>query len=66
MVDIQKPTDFAFRSPVEPSGSFSAKMKEFLERAKHCMRIAQERQSRYANKKRRDLEFQVGDFALLE
>ena len=41
-------------------------MKESLERAKDCMRIAQERQSRYANKKRRYLEFQVGDFVLLD
>ena len=62
----KSPTDFAFKSPVEPSESFPAKMKESLERAKDCMRIAQERQSRYASKKRRDLEFQVGDIVMLD
>ena len=36
------------------------------EEAKRCLRLAQERQGGYANKRRRLLEFQVGDFVLLD
>ena len=35
------------------------------EEAKRCLRQAQECQAGYANKRRRLLEFQVGDFVLL-
>ena len=34
--------------------------------AQRCLRIAQERHVRYANKKRKDLNFEVGDFVLLD
>lgn len=62
----KSPTDYAFKSPVEPSERFSANIRASLGRAQDCMRIAQERQARYANKKRRDLEFQVGEYVLLD
>ncbi len=40
-------------------------MQEALQRAKECLREAQDRQRDYTRDKRRELEFQVGDEVLL-
>ena len=37
-----------------------------LKRAQQCTRAAQDRQARYANKRRRALEFEVGEYVLLD
>ena len=41
-------------------------LKDAREEACESLRIAQERQMRYANKRRRDLQFEVGEFVLLD
>ena len=62
----RSPTNSAFL-PTELVGSnFVTGMHEALEDAKRFLRIAQERQARYANKRRTDLSFRVGDYVLLD
>ena len=62
----RSPTDFVPKPFEGPGMSFASNMRSALERAQNCMQRAQERQSRYANKKRRDVEFGVGDFVYLD
>lgn len=62
----RSPTDFAFKPFQGPSKSFTTDMQSALDRAQDCMRLAQDRQARYANKKRRELEFLVGDYVYLD
>jgi len=62
----RSPTDFAFKPSEGPSQSFVADMQSSLRNAQECMRRAQECQARYANKKRRDIEFAVGDYVYLD
>ena len=74
MVDIQdRLLTLCLNHFVEPSETFAADMQAALERAQACLRIAQDclriaqsRQTRYANQKRRDLEFEVGEFVLFD
>jgi Chromo (CHRromatin Organisation MOdifier) domain len=40
-------------------------LRERIKRAKECMRVAQERSKAYADRSRRELTFQVGDYVLL-
>lgn len=62
----RSPTDFAFKPSKGPSDDFAADMQSALTQAQSCLRIAQERQIRYANKKRRDVEFEVGEYVYLD
>jgi transposase InsO family protein len=62
----RSPTDFAFKPFTEPSKSFTADLQSALQRAQACMGRAQERQARYANKKRRELDFEVGEYVYLD
>ena len=49
----------------EPDRAFVRRRREEIMRAQEAMRAAKERQARYANKHRRDVEFKVGDKVLL-
>lgn len=50
---------------VPEAKEFAKKMQEAVLDAKECMRRAQDRQRTYANQKRRELQFKVGDKVLL-
>ncbi|KAJ9519165.1 hypothetical protein QJQ45_007723 [Haematococcus lacustris] len=45
--------------------SFAKKWEHEVKHAQECMRVAQDRQERYENKRRRDVTFSVGDSVLL-
>jgi len=62
----KSPTDFAFKPSAGSSATFADDMQNALQRAQRCMRLAQERQSSYANKKRREVLYEVGDFVYLD
>ena len=62
----RSPIEFAFKYSARESSTFVQKMREPVEEAQTCMRIAQERQARYANKARRPLEFELGQYVLLD
>ncbi|KAJ9506729.1 hypothetical protein QJQ45_030527, partial [Haematococcus lacustris] len=50
------------RPCLSPSAeSFAKKWEHEVKHAQECMRVAQDRQQRYANKRRRDVTFSVGD-----
>ncbi|KAJ9530449.1 hypothetical protein QJQ45_012425 [Haematococcus lacustris] len=54
------------RPCLSPSAeSFAKKWEHEVKHAQECMRVAQDRQQRYANKRRRDVTFSVGDSVLL-
>ena len=62
----KSPGDFAFKGIKRDHEKFAANMQAALEDAQRCMKLAQERQARYANQGRRELEFEVGDWVLLD
>ncbi|KAJ9534648.1 hypothetical protein QJQ45_002935 [Haematococcus lacustris] len=54
------------RPCLSPSAeSFAKKWEHEVKHAQECMRVAQDRQERYENKRRRDVTFSVGDSVLL-
>ncbi|KAJ9521153.1 hypothetical protein QJQ45_022856, partial [Haematococcus lacustris] len=54
------------RPCLSPSAeSFAKKWEHEVKHAQECMRVAQDRQQRYANKRRRDVTFSLGDSVLL-
>ncbi|KAJ9523528.1 hypothetical protein QJQ45_007191 [Haematococcus lacustris] len=54
------------RPCLSPSAeSFAKKWEHEVKHAQECMRVAQDRQQRYANKRRRDVTFNLGDSVLL-
>jgi hypothetical protein len=55
------PYQFHERTAVDSTAKFLEKMNSVLQDAREEIREAQERQERYANEKRRDETFQVGD-----
>ena len=62
----RSPTDFVFKPSTGPSYTFATDMQSALAKAQACLRIAQERQARHANKQRRAVEFKVGDYVYLD
>ena len=62
----RSPTDFAFSESTAPAENFATAMDTALKRAQQCTRAAQDRQARYANKRRRALEFEAGEYVLLD
>ena len=60
------PTNHEVQQATQPGEQFVADMATALEKAKAAMRVAQERQARYANKGRRDVQFSLGDYVLLD
>ncbi|KAJ9532418.1 hypothetical protein QJQ45_010564 [Haematococcus lacustris] len=50
---------------VPSAESFAKKWEHEVKHAQECMRVAQDRQQRYANKRRRDVTFSIGDSVLL-
>ena len=60
------PTNFALPSGPRPGERFVSSLQEALSEAQRCMRVAQERQARYANKGRKECEFEVGTYVLLD
>ncbi|KAJ9528280.1 hypothetical protein QJQ45_014257 [Haematococcus lacustris] len=54
------------RPCLSPSAeSFAKKWEHEVKHAQECMRVAQDRQQRYANKRRRDVTFSLGDSVML-
>ena len=47
------------------NSTFGQDVSKALEHAKECLSQAQSRMSKYANRKRREVQFQIGDFVLL-
>ncbi|KAJ9518371.1 hypothetical protein QJQ45_010302 [Haematococcus lacustris] len=65
--DALKPSEpKRLRPCLSPSAeSFAKKWEHEVKHAQECMRVAQDRQQRYANKRRRDVTFSLGDSVLL-
>ncbi|KAJ9519286.1 hypothetical protein QJQ45_023083, partial [Haematococcus lacustris] len=65
--DALKPSEpKRLRLCLSPSAeSFAKKWEHEVKHAQECMRVAQDRQQRYANKRRRDVTFSLGDSVLL-
>lgn len=62
----RSPTDFVFNESDSLHSDFADKMQSAVREAQRGMEFAQKRQAKYANKKRRELEFEEGEDVLLD